>query len=427
MKIRQQESALDRNLWINKAANTVENLKVILEIPDNIRFGEDAIIRIVNYDPFAKYEAKVSAGTTRVEDDLIYYTAPDTPMDGFDTLFLEVEIDPVAMAYFATGDKGKDYFYDETGQFNYVQDCLDDENYPEVKKSFLKGARTTHGLMMEEAKSQNTPNVLAHSGYDANETIGGNFRIQDKFPEYNHLQRSFKTDGQPVGGMTNYHVPSDIDLRPNFESALYQVEQSGDDLFYNFRARNSNMNEALGNTNDGYRFVGAIGSSLTAFNSGDITEKEFEFPVPIGLYPLEAVIPPEILSLCITSVSILPILKGNPLGHTYEWELISGTTAELFWISEKTDLELIINIGSIKADRVFRFWISRGTKYEKYYDVTIYGTPKDLIIGIPSAANEFGRAGTTLNLHNHDTRPILLTGERMWFKNIRVKYLEKKR
>lgn len=422
-----QYSPLDVNLSVDRAANTVEGLEVTIDIPTNIKFGEEAVLTIKDFNPSFTYRVSVKYGTVRIEDDLIYYRAPPAPKDDVDILEVNVYVPPMGISYFPdTTGAGKDFYYDSSGTIHYVSDALSDPSVSPNLKAYLEDLRDNIDDVLNDKESQVPPIRMEHYEYAENNTLNGeDFSIEETFAEYKHLERSWKDDGAVEGGFDNYHLPSDIDLKDNPLPNMYVQRRADGSLVFGWKSRNANTNEASGNVKDGYRFPGAVGSSLTVTKSEDKTDKSFFFPIEIGLYPLEAIVPPEILSLCIQTVEIVPILKGIPDGHTFLWEQIKGDVSEVTWISDPTDKDLIINIGKIKTDRVFRFWISKGTKYEKYYDVIIYGTPKEEMSGLPNAGNFNALTGANLNSSNHNTRPILLTAERLWVKEFRVKFRDK--
>lgn len=424
-----QYSNLDLNIEVDRSSNVAIDLSVILRYPPIIRFGEEVQFVIENWQRLATYEVDANRGTARVEDDIIYYKAPDDYGSGNDTLYVTMTIEPVKISYFPGDGVSTDYYYDEAGVVHFVQDRLDDPDEKEGFKEYLERLRKYHQMYIDEAADGAPVIRLQHYAYTEENTLeGADYRIEETFGEWAHVQRSWKDDGPPAGGYEQYHVPSNVDLTPNKLPNLYGLKDKTDRTFqFGFKSRNSNEDEALGNVLEGYRYYGAIGSAVIITNTGDNNRRTFEFDIPLDLYDLTAIVPPEILSLCITSLEIKPILQGIPDGHTFLWEQISGNTSEVTWISDPTDVDLVISLGKIKTDRVFRFWISKGTKYEKYYDVIVYGTPRDEIVGLPSANNNFEVMGTNLGTGKHETRPILLTAERLWIKELNVKFIDKVR
>ena len=423
-----QYSTLDVNLEVDRSSNISSDLSVILAFPPSIPFGSEAVITITNYEPMYKYTVSVEHGTVRIEDDLIYYKAPSfLPASGSDTLSVNVRAIPVKISYFPSVDgEEKDYYYDESGKVFYVQDVIDDEETEEDFREYLERLRKNYDQFFEEAGVGAPVIRLPHFDYSDNVMEGADFHIEEMFAEYRHLERSFKDEPAPNGGIEQYFLPSNISLKPNVLPNLFDLKTTGERTYtFGFKGRNTNEDEATGNVLTGYRYPGAIGSSLVIVNNGDNNDATFIFEIPLDLHDLTAIVPPEILSLCITSLIIQPVLIGLEEGHTFLWEQISGETGSVEWLSQPGDVDLVVNLGKIKTDRVFRFWISKGTKYERFYDVVVYGTPKDEIVGSPSAENHFSVMGTNLGLGRHETRPILLTAERLWIKEFRLKYIDK--
>lgn len=116
--------------------------------------------------------------------------------------------------------------------------------------------------------------------------------------------------------------------------------------------------------------------------------------------------------ICGFAVTLQAIIIGDVTGHTFEWEgPISGTPlgievtqsdfsttrlpdtgfggwqgTTLYYVNhaEVGDPEYVP--GADFDDKVWRFWIDRGTSVEKYDDIKIYGTPTSLCFtGIPES------------------------------------------
>lgn len=420
-----QYSPLDVNLEVDRSSNIVADLTVVLKYPPIIRFGEEVVFTIENYNTLVQYAVSCERGNVRIEDDLIYYTAPDSLGNGHDQLYVDIGVNPIQLAYFKSSNG--DYFYNADGLVSFTDEVLtDDSPDSQTYKDFIKEVQESHDDLLALAK-KNTPVArIQHYDYSANKPMKSeSFDIGSVFGQWSSEQRSWQDDGVPSGGVEGYHLPSNINLKTSPLRSINGLIEKDGKFIATFKSRNSNTDEAAGNVNTGYRYPGAIGSSLTVIKTGDTNNRRFVFDIPLDLYALVAIVPEEILSLCITSLEIRPILQGIPDGHTFLWEQISGDETDVEWLSNPTDVDLVVNLGKKKTDRVFRFWISKGTKYERYYDVIVYGTPRDEIAGSPSANNNFEITGTNIGTARHETRPILLTAERLWLKEFKVQFIDK--
>lgn len=83
---------------------------------------------------------------------------------------------------------------------------------------------------------------------------------------------------------------------------------------------------------------------------------------------------------CATEVILTAVVDGNLGGHTTWWEQISGDT-QIVWLTPQNQLEATFAvIGGGSSDRIFRFYIDKGTPLEQYDDVTTWGTPTSILI-----------------------------------------------
>lgn len=77
------------------------------------------------------------------------------------------------------------------------------------------------------------------------------------------------------------------------------------------------------------------------------------------------------LHICTPTIYLEGVVEGDLLGHTIEWEQISGTTVTLQQANTLTPFFDFVDT----TDKIFRLWIDRGTPYEQYDDVRILKTP----------------------------------------------------
>lgn len=416
-----KQSPLDVDLWVDRAAKPGQLLTLDLEVPPVIRLGETVQMRIVDYDATQTYTIQPMYGSARVFENVIEYTAPGyLPPGNNEQLDITVETEVKSLVYLPDGT-----IYDINGQvFGPNKRGL----IPLWAVDMVNRITIDYEKLMRDAKNS-VPRMLPPGIVDIGDvpTINADeFRVHEFFPLVE--QRRWQNDDPPSGGVEDYNVPHNVDTTANDSPYIYRLKtvKQGDDIieFQTFESRNANTDEALGNVNEGYRYPGAIGSSLSVFSSGDELDKTFRVSVPIDLWELEAIVPDELMSLCVTNIEIVPIFRGIEDGHTFLWEQISGDPGDVEWLSDPTDSILILKFGEIKVDRVFRFWISKGTKWERYYDVVIYATPREVLNGHPNTNNQFTVTGPVLNIHRHDTRPILLTGERITNNRLRAVFIE---
>ena len=78
--------------------------------------------------------------------------------------------------------------------------------------------------------------------------------------------------------------------------------------------------------------------------------------------------------ICATDVDLEAIIIGDTEGHTFWWDQISGNP--IVWTTPRDGTTASYNNPTtIFDDKVFRFWIGKGTPDEQYDDINIYGTP----------------------------------------------------
>lgn len=122
--------------------------------------------------------------------------------------------------------------------------------------------------------------------------------------------------------------------------------------------------------------------------------------------------------VCATQITLQATIIGDTTGHTFEWDgPISGTAAgvtvteanfvtprptdtpssgwsgtTLYYINPAEDDGSPFNPLALFDDKVWRFFIDRGTAFEQFDDVTIFGTPiSNNYFGIPEQLNRTPR------------------------------------
>jgi len=99
-------------------------------------------------------------------------------------------------------------------------------------------------------------------------------------------------------------------------------------------------------------------------------------------------------TVCDTNVTITAIVLGDLLGHTVLWEQVSGSAVT--FTSPTDQLEVSYSQTNFD-DKVFRFTVDKGTAFEEFDEVTVYGSPLDAeTLGLPAPTQIFNY-GDSLN------------------------------
>jgi len=96
------------------------------------------------------------------------------------------------------------------------------------------------------------------------------------------------------------------------------------------------------------------------------------------------------VAVCDLDFTLTAEIIGDIQGNTFEWQQISGSP-----VTFTTPLnELSVSYSqTIFDDKTFRFFINRGTGFEKFDDVVVYGSPVDIIKHTQSSHNNL------INIH----------------------------
>ncbi len=103
--------------------------------------------------------------------------------------------------------------------------------------------------------------------------------------------------------------------------------------------------------------------------------------------------------ICSPVVFLSATVVGSPIGHTFEWEQQSGPAIT---IDDPTAISTFYNAGAT-GDKVFRFFIDRGTASEQFDDVTVFDTPITMVSSFGIVDNGIG---ITSGLREPDIFPV---------------------
>lgn len=377
-----------------------ESAPLNLEIPKEIQRGDIVTIRILNHEDGNKYDISVTHGSFTYDNGLILYTAPS---DYFGPVTLTIKHNNGEVYGYAVLEDGT--VYDEDGIISQADKRGGGLSF----KGFNITASVVPAEDIAPPVPTNTdagiPNPAALQAYDITSLFGDIGSV------------SF-TPAPKIGNVADYYLPSEQSRIPDAQRGLYQTQ----DGKFKTVPRNSNVTQSGGDIWDGYGREGDVGGSLRVIKGSNITERIDQWVFDIVNNELTAIMPEDIVSFCLTHATFTPRLVGDPKGHTFLWEQIKGDDTEITWLTPKNQPSMTVQIGAIKTDRTFRFWISKGTRYEKHYDVTIYGTPFENIVHVPRPVG-YGESDNHLNIHVHDTGPILLWHRNVFNKELRVKVI----
>lgn len=394
---------LDRDLWVDRT-KIVQPDDLILIHPEVLKIQSSYIFQIVNYNPRDTYEVSFSVGTWTFNLGYIQYTTPD---DYEGALRLTIRRTKAPFQGYVLFEDGT--IYTEDGTISKAEKTTDgrwvyDYQYSDYEEDFQKFQVATPGLPV--------PTTRVHNGT----TKLGEYTPSALFGDLGSVKLNKSLAALKNGNVMDYFLPSENINTPDERKFFYRTQ---DGKFITI-PRNSNVTESDGDVFSGYRKPGDVGGSLTVYKGPDQLTRTFIWDFEILLGDLEAILPDEIISLCLTSVEFNPVLRGIVTGHTYLWEQISGDQSTVTWLTPKNQKDVVIDLGGLKVDRVFRFWISKGTRYEKYYDVCLYGTPFERVISGPHVGLVASAFNNHLNIKRHECTPILLSFDNIWNKQLRL-------
>lgn len=401
-----QPKRLDVDIEVDRSKKHIPD-PIDLTIPDEMSAGQEYELIIQDYNPKDTYDITFSDGDHQFDTErgVIIYQAP--------TGVTEVDLD---IHHIATHMQGSVIFpdgssYDEYGKMG------------KVRKHSGKNWEHAGGFLdyqkVESTKSEieaALPPIPAQRNFKEPDPIRlGEFDLNAIFGTMGSKQFKKVQEGKINGAVFDYYLPSESEKRKDEKKYLYDVE--GDEVVG--VPRNSNVTGSGGDVFSGYRSKGDVGSSLKIIRRPDEIDRWNHWKLEIQSDDLEALMPDDIIALCLTGVTFSPILRGNPKGHTFWWEQVSGDTSNIIWLTPRNQPEISLELGPLKVDRVFRFWIDKGTKREKHYDIAIYGTPFERLYHLYKAKHANDQ-GNFLNMVRYNTTPILLSYQNVWNKQLRI-------
>lgn len=393
---------LDVDLVVDRT-KVVEPDDIVLISPPSLKIRSSYVFRIANYVPRDIYDIHFSVGTWTFNHGFIHYTTPD---DYYGPLKLTIKQTKAPFQGYVLFDDGTIYLEDGTiGKAEKAPDgkWVYDYQYSDYEEDSKKYHVDPSPLPIPTTRVYPETSKL------------GDYTPSDIFGDLGSYKLNKTLSKLKNGSLMDYFLPSEFVKTPNERKFFYKTK---DGKFIAI-PRNSNVTESRGDIFSGYRKPGEVGGSLTVIKNPDQLERIFEWDFEILLWDLEAIVPDEIISICLTTVEFTPVLRGIATGHTYLWEQISGDQSTVTWLTPKNQKDVVIDLGNLKVDRVFRFWISKGTRYEKHYDIYLYGTPFEHLSHSVTAMG-VGAHQNHLNIKVHECSPIVLSYDNIWNKQLRV-------
>ena len=88
---------------------------------------------------------------------------------------------------------------------------------------------------------------------------------------------------------------------------------------------------------------------------------------------------------CDINITLNAIVIGDLTGHTVEWAQLSGPP--VVWLENIHQLSVMFEQPQIRNDKVFRFYIDKGTKDEIYREVLVTSVARDIVSFTSLASN----------------------------------------
>ena len=83
-------------------------------------------------------------------------------------------------------------------------------------------------------------------------------------------------------------------------------------------------------------------------------------------------------ALCTPNLTLTAEVTGILSGHTLLWEQIAGDELNVIWDTPLNQLVVSYHvINDSYVDRTFRFWLDKGSSFQQFDDITIFGTPTE--------------------------------------------------
>lgn len=398
-----QPLKLDQDIVADRR-RSIEADPLRIKMPEDI--SRDSVFEILDHIPGNVYDIHFSSGTWHQQEQFIHYQP-----DGSGTVTLSITHNNEKLFGVVVYENGM--VYDDHGTI--TRDALSDGKGKIEKLDIDLSELITDTNIID-------PPIPTNRDGGLNSTSSNllSYDVQSLFGDLDSKHLTKNLSNLKNGNVSDYFLPSESNKQKDAEPGVYELD--GNKI--GFIPRNSNVNESEGSVLVGYRTPGAVGGSLTVITGDERPLRKDTWMFEVDGNDLEAIMPDDIIALCLTTISFSPILKGDPEGHTFYWEQIKGDDSSITWLTPNNQPNIVLELGPLKVDRTFRFWIDKGTKREKYYDVQIHGTPFEKITGFSSrdVPNDFSNH---LNILEHDTGPILLWHRNVWNKQLRLKIIQK--
>lgn len=88
---------------------------------------------------------------------------------------------------------------------------------------------------------------------------------------------------------------------------------------------------------------------------------------------------------CNNIVMLSATVLGDPTGHTFEWEQISGEP--VIWLESVYQTNVLFQQPATKDDKIFHFVVDKGKNIEKRYEVLVTSMPTDILTTSISSGN----------------------------------------
>lgn len=102
---------------------------------------------------------------------------------------------------------------------------------------------------------------------------------------------------------------------------------------------------------------------------------------------------------CDNIVMLSATVLGDPSGHTFEWEQISGEP--VIWLESVYQTNVMFQQPATRDDKIFHFVVDKGKAIEKRYEVLVTAIPTDILTTSISSGNSlvtsarYGITGST--------------------------------
>ena len=95
---------------------------------------------------------------------------------------------------------------------------------------------------------------------------------------------------------------------------------------------------------------------------------------------------------CDNVVMLSATVIGDPTGHTFEWEQISGES--VIWLESVYQTNVMFQQPATRDDKIFHFVVDKGKPIEKRYEVLVTAIPTDILTTSISSDNALVRSAT---------------------------------